>query len=175
MHDAEAAARDAGPVIQVTGLAKEYRVFDKPEGLAASVRALFHRTSRVVEALRGVDLAIDRGEFVALLGPNGAGKTTLLKLLSGIITPSRGTASVLGHVPWERADDFRRRFALVLVAAGRLGHRIRLIEPAAQVDQPAAVAAERHRRGRLQAHGGVADRAAGHGSVPARGLGRGAA
>ena len=59
MHDAEAAARDAGPVIQVTGLAKEYRVFDKPEGLAASVRALFHRTSRVVEALRGVDLAIE--------------------------------------------------------------------------------------------------------------------
>ena len=114
MHDAEAAARDAGPVIRVAGLAKEYRVFDKPEGLAASVRALFHRTSRVVEALRGVDLTIERGEFVALLGPNGAGKTTLLKLLSGIITPSRGTASVLGHVPWERADDFRRRFALVM-------------------------------------------------------------
>jgi ABC-2 type transport system ATP-binding protein len=114
MDDAVAAARDAGPVIRVAGLAKEYRVFDKPEGLAASVRALFHRTSRVVEALRGVDLTIERGEFVALLGPNGAGKTTLLKLLSGIITPSRGTASVLGHVPWERADDFRRRFALVM-------------------------------------------------------------
>jgi ABC-2 type transport system ATP-binding protein len=75
---------------------------------------LFHRTSRVVEALRGVDLTVDRGEFVALLGPNGAGKTTFLKLLSGIITPSRGTARVLGHVPWERADDFRRRFALVM-------------------------------------------------------------
>jgi ABC-2 type transport system ATP-binding protein len=61
-----------------------------------------------------VDLTVDRGEFVALLGPNGAGKTTFLKLLSGIITPSRGTARVLGHVPWERADDFRRRFALVM-------------------------------------------------------------
>jgi ABC-2 type transport system ATP-binding protein len=68
----------------------------------------------VVEALRGVHLTVGRGEFVALLGPNGAGKTTFLKLLSGIITPSRGTARVLGHVPWERADDFRRRFALVM-------------------------------------------------------------
>jgi ABC-2 type transport system ATP-binding protein len=104
----------AEPVISVAGLAKEYRVYDKPEGLLASVRGLFHRTSRVVEALRGVDLEVGRGEFVALLGPNGAGKTTFLKLLSGIITPTRGTARVLGHVPWERADDFRRRFALVL-------------------------------------------------------------
>jgi ABC-2 type transport system ATP-binding protein len=104
----------APPVIEVAGLAKEYRVFDKPEGLRASVRSLFHRTSRVVAALRGVDLEVRRGEFVALLGPNGAGKTTFLKLLSGIITPTRGMARVLGHVPWERADDFRRRFALVM-------------------------------------------------------------
>ncbi len=101
-------------VISVAGLAKEYRVYDKPEGLGASIRGLFRRTSRTVAALRGVDLEVGRGEFVALIGPNGAGKTTLLKLLSGIITPSRGTARVLGHVPWERADEFRRRFALVM-------------------------------------------------------------
>jgi ABC-2 type transport system ATP-binding protein len=104
----------AEPVITVTGLAKEYRVYDKPEGLWASFGALFRRECRVVEALRGVSLTVGRGEFVALLGPNGAGKTTLLKLLSGIITPTRGTASVMGYVPWERADDFRRRFALVM-------------------------------------------------------------
>ncbi|MFM8703812.1 MAG: ATP-binding cassette domain-containing protein, partial [Planctomycetia bacterium] len=102
------------PVIAVDSLAKEYRVYDKPEGHLASVTGLFHRTSRQVEALRGVSLSVGRGEFVALLGPNGAGKTTFLKLLSGIITPSRGTARVLGHVPWERTDDFRRRFALVM-------------------------------------------------------------
>ena len=101
-------------LIAVSGLAKDYRVYDKPEGLLASVTGLFHRTSRLVEALKGVSLTVGRGEFVALLGPNGAGKTTFLKLLSGIITPTRGTARVLGHVPWERADDFRRRFALVM-------------------------------------------------------------
>ena len=101
-------------MIAVDGLAKEYRVYDKPEGLLASVKGLFRRSSRLVEALRDVSLSVDRGEFVALLGPNGAGKTTFLKLLSGIITPTRGTARVLGHVPWERADDFRRRFALVM-------------------------------------------------------------
>jgi len=111
MHNTSAGP---APVIDVVGLAKEYRVYDKPEGLLASMRGLFHRPSRVVEAVKDMSLSVGRGEFVALLGPNGAGKTTLLKLLSGIITPTRGTARVLGHVPWERADDFRRRFALVM-------------------------------------------------------------
>ncbi len=111
MHNTSAGP---APVIDVDGLAKEYRVYDKPEGLLASVRGLFHRPSRVVGAVKDLSLSIGRGEFVALLGPNGAGKTTFLKLLSGIITPTRGTARVLGHVPWERADDFRRRFALVM-------------------------------------------------------------
>jgi len=113
-NSASRSKSESTPVIEVERLAKEYRVHDKPEGLAASVRSLFHRTSRVVEALRGVDLRVGRGEFVALLGPNGAGKTTFLKLLSGIITPSRGTARVLGHVPWVRENEFRRRFALVM-------------------------------------------------------------
>ena len=108
------ASPGAGPIISVAGLAKEYRVYDKPEGLFSSISGLFHRTSRVVEALKGVDLTVEKGEFVALLGPNGAGKTTFLKLLSGIITPTRGEARVLGAVPWQRTDDFRRRFALVM-------------------------------------------------------------
>ena len=112
MHNRSQPASDR--VIEVEGLAKEYRVYDKPEGLWASVRGLFHRESRTVAALRGVDLQVRRGEFLAMLGPKGAGKTTFLKLLSGIITPTRGTARVLGHVPWERTDDFRRRFALVM-------------------------------------------------------------
>ncbi|MGI9177315.1 MAG: ATP-binding cassette domain-containing protein, partial [Pirellulales bacterium] len=78
MHNSDPSARAAisDPVIDVKGLAKEYRVYDKPEGLAASVRSLFHRTSRIVQAVKGVDLTVGRGEFVALLGPNGAGKTT---------------------------------------------------------------------------------------------------
>jgi ABC-2 type transport system ATP-binding protein len=51
---------------------------------------------------------------VAFLGPNGAGKTTTLKLLSGVIYPTSGTASVMGFVPWKRDMEYRRRFALVM-------------------------------------------------------------
>ena len=59
-------------------------------------------------------LTVEQGEFVAFLGPNGAGKTTTLKLLSGVITPTGGTARVLGFVPWQRENAYRRRFALVM-------------------------------------------------------------
>ncbi|MEM9186413.1 MAG: ABC transporter ATP-binding protein [Planctomycetota bacterium] len=101
-------------VIAIRGLKKSYRVYQKQEGLMASVRGLFHREYRNVDAVRGIDLDVEAGEFVAFLGPNGAGKTTTLKLLSGVISPTAGDASVMGFTPWDRADDYRRRFALVM-------------------------------------------------------------
>lgn len=102
------------PVIQLRGLKKSYQVYQKQEGLLASVRGLFHREYREVEAVKGIDLEVEKGEFVAFLGPNGAGKTTTLKLLSGVISPTAGEATVMGFVPWERANEYRRRFALVM-------------------------------------------------------------
>jgi len=101
-------------VIEIANLAKSYRVYQKHEGLLASIGGLFRREYRNVEAVRGIDLTVDEGQFVAFLGPNGAGKTTTLKLLSGVITPSGGSATVLGHVPWKRENAYRRRFALVM-------------------------------------------------------------
>lgn len=102
------------PVIEITGLTKNYRVYQKREGLMASVRGLFRREYRTIEAVRGIDLTVDEGEFVAFLGPNGAGKTTTLKLLSGVIHPTAGSATVMGYVPWKREHAYRRRFALVM-------------------------------------------------------------
>ncbi len=101
-------------IIEIERLAKSYRVYQKKEGLLASLGGLFKRDYRDVQAVRQIDLTVEAGEFVAFLGPNGAGKTTTLKLLSGVITPSSGTARVMGYVPWERSNDYRRRFALVM-------------------------------------------------------------
>ena len=102
------------PIIEVRQLAKSYRVYHKREGLADSVRGLFRREYREVKAVQGIDLNIEQGEFVAFLGPNGAGKTTTLKLLSGVINPTSGSASVMGFTPWQRKNEYRRRFALVM-------------------------------------------------------------
>src|SRR3954447_12981126 len=102
------------PIIEVQGLSKTYRVFQKKPGLRGAVSALFRREYKEVRAVDGVSFSIELGEMVAFLGPNGAGKTTTLKMLSGLIYPTSGTASVLGFTPWEREDAFRRRFALVM-------------------------------------------------------------
>jgi ABC-2 type transport system ATP-binding protein len=100
--------------IEIEALSKSYRVYQKHEGLWASVRGLFRRQYREVHAVRGINLTVEQGEFVAFLGPNGAGKTTTLKLLSGVINPTGGTARVMGYIPWNRENEYRRRFALVM-------------------------------------------------------------
>ncbi len=102
------------PIIEVEGLSKTYRVVQKEPGLRGALRALFRRRYKEVHAVADVSFQIEPGEMVAFLGPNGAGKTTTLKMLSGLIYPTAGTARVLGFTPWDRADAFRRRFALVM-------------------------------------------------------------
>jgi ABC-type Fe3+/spermidine/putrescine transport system ATPase subunit len=66
-----------------------------------------------VEALRGVDLAVGRGEMFALLGPNGAGKTTLFSILATLRSPSSGTARVLGRDVVKERDPIRRETGIV--------------------------------------------------------------
>jgi ABC-2 type transport system ATP-binding protein len=102
------------PAIVVDSIAKTYRVQRKSPGWSGAWKSLFHRESTTVHAVRDVSFTVEQGEIVAFLGPNGAGKTTTLKLLSGLIYPSSGTATVLGYIPWQRALEYRRRFSLVM-------------------------------------------------------------
>ena len=102
------------PVIEVQGLTKSFRTYKKKPGLVGAIRGLFHREYEMTLAVKDVSFAIEEGELVGFLGPNGAGKTTTLKMLSGLLYPTNGTARVLGYVPWERRDGYRRQFALLL-------------------------------------------------------------
>ncbi|MBI5201154.1 MAG: ATP-binding cassette domain-containing protein [Elusimicrobia bacterium] len=100
--------------IEVEKLSKTFRVPEKDEGLWGSVKALFHRRFRNTTAVSEVSFSIEEGELVGFLGANGAGKTTTLKMLSGLLHPTEGRASVLGHVPWRREAEFQKRFSLVM-------------------------------------------------------------
>ena len=102
------------PIIRAEGLTKTFRVFQKKDGLMGAFKGLYRREYKDVRAVGSVSFTIEPGEMVAFLGPNGAGKTTTLKMLSGLVFPTSGQAEVLGFTPWQRADAFRRQFALVM-------------------------------------------------------------
>ena len=104
----------ADGVIRVSGLTKHYVTHKKQPGLRGAIKGLFRRETEIATAVRDVSFTVREGEFVGFLGPNGAGKTTTLKMLAGLLYPSAGSAKVLGYTPWERADGYRRQFALLL-------------------------------------------------------------
>jgi ABC-2 type transport system ATP-binding protein len=101
-------------VIEVNGLTKAFRTYKKQPGFIGACKGLFHRRYEQTLAVNGVSFKIEPGELVGFLGPNGAGKTTTLKMLAGLLYPTSGAARVLGYVPWERQDGYRRQFALLL-------------------------------------------------------------
>ncbi|HKF18588.1 MAG TPA: ATP-binding cassette domain-containing protein [Candidatus Dormibacteraeota bacterium] len=100
--------------VRVTDLSKTFSVPEREAGLRAAVRSLFHRKTRAVRAVDAISFEIGPGEVVGFLGPNGAGKTTTLKMLSGLLHPTSGQASVLGFLPSRREKDFLRGITLVM-------------------------------------------------------------
>src|ERR1700684_4343767 len=87
---------NAGSLIQIRGLDKTYS-----------------RGGEVIHVLQGLNLDVDKGEFVAFMGPSGSGKTTLLNLLGGLDVPSKGSITVAGdeitHMSGSKLTDWRAR------------------------------------------------------------------
>lgn len=101
-------------LIKATNLSKTFDYYKKDLGLKNSLKNLFYREKLTKTAVDSISFEIEEGEIVGFLGPNGAGKTTSLKMLSGILHPTGGEASVLGYVPWERKKAFKMQFAIVM-------------------------------------------------------------
>jgi ABC-2 type transport system ATP-binding protein len=102
------------PAIHTDGLTKVYSVSQRESGMAAALASLVRRRTEEVRAVDGITFDLAPGEIVGFLGPNGAGKTTTLKMLSGLLHPTQGELTVLGHVPWEREKTFLRQITLVM-------------------------------------------------------------
>jgi len=83
-------------MIEVEGLRRRYRTRRGP-----------------VEAVAGIDLRVEAGEFVGYAGPNGAGKSTTVKIMSGILLPSAGRVVVDGLVPYQERKRLARRIGVV--------------------------------------------------------------
>lgn len=100
--------------IRVRDLSKSYRVAVKQPGLRGALRHLFKREHREIAAVQSVSFDVEPGEVVGFLGANGAGKTTTLKMLTGLVRPTSGEATVAGQVPFERKRAFLHGITLVM-------------------------------------------------------------
>lgn len=101
-------------MIKVQNLTKTFVSHIKEPGLRGSLKALVKREKKTKEALKSINLEIKQGEIIGLIGANGAGKTTLVKILSGIVHPTSGEATVLGFKPWERQNEYRKQMSLIM-------------------------------------------------------------
>ena len=88
---------------------------------ARGLARTFTSRKRAVEAVRGVDLTVSEGEIVGFLGPNGAGKTTTLRMLTTLLRPTAGTATVAGADLLADPVEVRRRIGYVAQAIGATG------------------------------------------------------
>jgi ABC-2 type transport system ATP-binding protein len=106
--------------IIVEKLSKTFQVPEREGGFGAAVRSFFIRKYKDVKAVQAVNFEISQGEIVGFLGPNGAGKTTTLKMLSGLLHPTGGKATVLGFTPWELKPEYLLSMTLVMGQRNRL-------------------------------------------------------
>lgn len=108
------------PIIEVSHLKKYFQVHQKEPGIFGSIRSLINRKYYDVKAVDDISFSINEGELVGFIGPNGAGKTTTLKVLSGLLYPTGGSVTVLGHNPYKREPVLQKQFSLVMGAKNQL-------------------------------------------------------
>jgi len=124
------------PILQARDLTRSYR----------SSTGIVRRERKVVEAVRGVSLQVERGELFGLLGPNGAGKTTVIKMFITLLLPTSGSATVLGHDVVTEARAVRRRIGYVFGGDRGLYERLSALDNLRYFSELYAVPAREQRR-----------------------------
>ncbi len=82
------------------------------------------RIENKVVAVENLSLTIPDGQSVAFIGPNGAGKSTTIKMLTGILTPDGGNATVLGYVPWQQRGELAHQIGAVFGQRSQLWYHL---------------------------------------------------
>jgi ABC-2 type transport system ATP-binding protein len=115
-------------LIEVERLQKRFHVRQAHAGRFGALRGLVSGGGREVVAVDDVSFRVEAGEMIGYVGPNGAGKSTTIKMLTGILVPSGGRASVAGLVPWEARQRLAERIGVVFGQRTQLWWDLPLID-----------------------------------------------
>ena len=85
-------------MIDVQNLCKDYVLKQKEPGLKGALKSLILPNHKIIHAVSNLSFQIDDGEIVGFIGPNGAGKSTTIKMMSGILTPTKGSVLIGGQL-----------------------------------------------------------------------------
>jgi len=108
--------------IEVNNLRKTFTVRKKRE------KGKLFREKEIIEALQGISFVVDKGELVGYIGPNGAGKSTTVKILSGVLTPESGEATVGGRIPWKERKEYVKHIGVVFGQRSQLWWDVPIID-----------------------------------------------
>ena len=118
----------AMPLIETVALRKVFVSVKRSPGALGALRTLFSRERVERVAVEGITMSLEAGELVVYIGPNGAGKSTTIKMLTGILVPTSGTATVAGLVPWAQRKQNARNIGVVFGQRSQLYWDLPLIE-----------------------------------------------
>ncbi|MBK7862466.1 MAG: ATP-binding cassette domain-containing protein [Archangiaceae bacterium] len=110
--------------VAVRGLCKQFEKRERSPGLSGLLRSWVHPQVSQVDAVKDVSFSMEEGESLAFIGPNGAGKSTTIKILTGIMHPTRGEATVLGLVPWKERARVALNIATVFGQRSQLWYHL---------------------------------------------------
>ena len=116
------------PVIDIKNITKEFKVLNRREGLAGSIKDLFSRDYKIVKAVDNITMSIGQGEIVGYLGPNGAGKSTTIKMMTGVLEPTSGEILVNGKLPYRNRSKNAQNIGVVFGQRSQLWWALPLIE-----------------------------------------------
>jgi ABC-2 type transport system ATP-binding protein len=119
---------ESGAIIRADGLAKTFQVRTKRRGVLGGLRGALTEPARRVRAVQDISFTIAPGEIVGYIGPNGAGKSTTIKMLTGILVPTSGEATVAGFVPWKQRKELAQRIGVVFGQRTQLWWDLPLID-----------------------------------------------
>lgn len=112
------------PIIDVDHLSKTFTHRVRASGLGGVLRSFVQPRHETISAVRDLSFYMNEGESLALIGPNGAGKSTTIKMLTGIMHPSGGNATVLGLVPWRERTRLAMNIATVFGQRSQLWYHL---------------------------------------------------